>query len=553
MESLESIANQVKKAEEEPRQENGEINIEIEKLKKLKKEIKELKKDYKVIFLVEPSGENGRSYKEEYEIFYEKIKENLNEEKDLSDEEYSEISPVFEYSRIEEMNIEDLEKVVIELEKIRKRAGKEFNDSDIAELAFESLDIAEAEMNFLKNKYYGNSEKAFECSKIIYGDFDEELPKKCEDMYEEGIEFLKTNRDKGEVEENLENLEFDAESIKAFFNMAIIKAGLKDSEFEAVVTDKVNNIRVSSNYSGFDHPVVMIPPDRKVDGMKLIRLIAHEIGRHVATSFYNKKQGFGDGLAGKDWDLFSEGIALVSENEAKKAVLGDAYQKGEDNLGNRIYYILAMEKVRGEKNKDGEYENGWNYAKVYKYIYKKRYEEELCRQGYYDIKNKYDLSDEQGKKELKAKIESMEKKSKKIAVDIAEKICLRIFKGFDPKCGELFSLKDKTYAEGKIESEKLSEIDSSEKLEKYLRLSEVNPKLIPILIKAGAYSYEKGIEAATKVGEKIWEEEGWPRELLQGEKKHELFISYLNEFMEKYYKDDLYSLYDLENKNEEQN
>lgn len=551
MESLESIARKVGEAEKEPCQENNEMNIEIEKLKKLKKEIKEYKKDYKVNFLVEPSGEKGRSYKEEYEIFYEKIEGNLDEERCLSDEEYSEISPVFEYPRIEEMNIGNLEEVILKLQETRKRVEEEFDNDSIVELAFESLDIAEAEMNFLKNKYYGDSEEAFECLKTIYGDFKEELPQKCDEMYQTGIEFLKTQGEKNETEKKLESLEFDAESIKAFFNMAIIKAGLKDSEFEAVVTDRVSNIRVSNNYPGFDHPVVMIPSDRKVDGMKLIRLIAHEIGRHVATSYYNKKQGFDDGLGGRDWDLFSEGIALLSENKAKEAVLGDAYQKGEDNLGNRIYYILAMEKVRGEKAENGEYENGWNYAKVYKYIYKKRYEEELCRQGYYNLKDKYNLSDEQEKAKLETKFKDIKEKSKEIAIDIAEKICLRVFKGFDPKYGGLFSLKDKVYAEGIIESEKLSEIDSGEKLEEYLRLSEVDPKLIPILIKAGAYSYKKGIETATKIAEKIWEKEDWPRELLQGEKKHELFIPYMNDFMDKYYENEWKNFYDQNNRDNE--
>ena len=543
-ENMEAIVAEIEKNEEEIKNnyEKIEENPEIEKLKEYQKEVKKIKKNYNMLFLIEPSEKGEKSYKQEYAEFYRKIEDDLDEDEFLSDEEYSEMSPVFKYDRMNDIDIDDLNRVILEIQEIRERAKEEFEDENIAQMVFEIIDIAEAEMGVIKNSYNKNYKEAFECSEIVYGEIDEELFEICNEMYENSINGHKNPKEVGKTKKDLLNLEFDAEQIKAFFNMAIIKAGLRDSGFEAVVTDAVNNMRVSMNYPGFDHPVIMIPKDRKIDGLKLLKLIAHEVCRHVATNVYNEKNGFSSDI-GRDWNLFSEGIALTSEDELEKQILGDDYQE-DYNSSDRIYYILAMEKIRGEKNDRGDYENGWNYGKVYKYIYRKKYKEELYRQKYYDIEKELESSVDQ--KMVEKKIESIENESKKNAADLAEKICLRVFKGFDPKEGGYFLLKDKIYIEGKIKSEELKKIDSKRKAEKYLRLSKIDLRFIPHLIKSGAYSYEKGIEASIKVAEKMWKEQGWSRDLLKGDKKSELFIPYMNQFMDDYYKDEWKNFYEDE-------
>jgi hypothetical protein len=64
-------------------------------------------------------------------------------------------------------------------------------------------------------------------------------------------------------------------------------------------------------------------------------------------------------------------------------VLGDSFHDYEINAD--PYYVMAMEKIRGGKNGEGKYENGWNYAKVFKYIYDLNLEENLCGNGYHKL------------------------------------------------------------------------------------------------------------------------------------------------------------------------
>lgn len=160
-------------------------------------------------------------------------------------------------------------------------------------------------------------------------------------------------------------------------------------------------------------------------------------------------------------------------------MLGDLYADSEIDFS--IYYVLAMEKIK----------NGWNFAKVYRYIFRLNYKEKLLENRCHKLKNK------------SAK-HSCEVKSKKEATEVAKKICLRVFRGFDPKKGYMYFPKDKIYFEGKIKISELEKIKLGKKLDKYLHLSKVDPKFIPFLIKIGAYTYEKNWKEAKSVATQIW-------------------------------------------------
>ena len=527
--NLESIIIATQKAEEETniQDENGiekEVNPELKELMWYSNEINKNVGKYDTLFFIEPKGVDGISYEEEFKSFFEKIEDHLDEEEYLSDDKYSKMCPTFTYPEIEnQIDEKDLESRKMELKKIEKKIEKCENEN-VSKIAFELLELGNAKIDFHKYLRDGDLENAFECSKIIWGDIDDDLCQKADEAHKQKIEFLKNKGEKTELENILENNEFNAEDIKHYFELAITKAGLGDSGYEVVIDNSVTNLRVSTENPKYDHPVVLIPPDRKVNGVRLLELIAHEIGRHVVTNIYNEKQGFKETM-GKDWNVFNEGISLKSEREIKKVVFGDSVENFDYDI-DHAYYILAMEKIK----------DGWNFAKVFKFLYDLSYEEELYKCKYYDLENKYKNLDTENE-DMKEKIANLKKKSREEAIDVSKKKCLRVFRGFNPKEGEKYCPKDTIYFRGEVEVSKMEQIEHGEDLEKYLRLSRVDPKFIPYLIKMNAYVDEKGLEMAKDVATQIWQGKGWPVDYIKDKEWYEENIqmdrhwAYRKEFM----------------------
>jgi len=500
--NLESIIIASQKAEQKINtqdkkgaEKDKEINPELKELMEYSNEINEAVGKYDTLFFVEPKGENGVSYEEEFRLFFEKIDDHLDDKEYLDDEKYSKMCPTFTYPGIEGIDEEDLENKKLELKKIEERIKKCKNEN-VSKIAFELLELGNAKIDFHEHLKDGNLEKAFECSKIIWGDIDNDLCQKADEAYEKKIKFLKNRGEKTELEKTLENNKFNAEDVKHYFELAIRKAGLEDSGYEVVVDDSVTNFRVSTQSPKYDHPVVLIPPDAKVNGIKLFDLIAHEIGRHVVTNVYNEKQGFKETM-GKDWNIFNEGISKKSEKEIRKLIFGDSISKF-DRFSNKIYFVLAMKKIK----------DGWNFAKVFKYLYDLNYEEELYEHNYYDLEDEYKKLQTEDK-DMKKKLSNLRDESKEMAVNTAKKVCLRVFKGFDPKKGKFHLPKDIIYFKGEIEVQKMEQIEHGENLEEYLRLSRVDPKFIPYLIKMNAYVDKKGLQMAKDVAKQIWKDKGW--------------------------------------------
>lgn len=514
---------------------------ELKELIEYSKEINQITDKYDILLAIEPKGENGREYDDEFEAFYNRIKDNLNEEKDLSDDEYEKMCPTFTYPGKDSINLEEIKNVESKLQELECKAGENLKNENARAIISDLIRLGMSKIKFHEYFAKGESDQTFEQSKIYYGDINDELCKRANEAYADKVEFLKNRPEKSDLEKKLEESEFNAQEIRTYLELALIKTGLKDSGYEVVIDDSVSNIRVSTRTPKYDHGVVLIPPNRKVSGMRMLELCAHEIGRHVTTNYYHEKNGF-KGPMGEGWNTVNEGVSIRSEKEIKKEVLGDSFSDYGIDVD---YYVLAMEKVRGEKNSEDEYENGWNYAKVFKYIYNLSLEENLCDNGYYKIKDKTESVENEDKKILEERLMKIREKSEKEAINRAKKTCVRVFKGFDPKSGGKYFSKDKIYFEGEVELFDLENAGSIEEFEKYVRLTRVDPKFVPYLIKMGAYAYDKGLKAAKDVAKTIWEDLELPnKEVLQGNKDYELFLPYLNEFMEKYYKDELYNLYD---------
>ena len=441
--------------------EDLEINPEEKERKEAKerlieysKEIYKIGKDYEMVYShFEPKGTEGRNFDQEMELFLEKRKEDSN------------YSPTFSYSEMDKVDIQKLKKGIADLEIIERNIKDETNES-VKNIVLEIISVVKAKINILVEIKKESSEKAFENAKIAYGDIDDQLCQKAEKAYKRKIEFLREKREKGiiksDLEKALEESKFNAEDIKKYFDIALDKEDLRYDNLEVVIDEKSTAIDVRPSDPNYDHPVIVIPSKREVDGIKLVQLIAHEIGCHVTQNNYNYKLGL-EGLSfGKDWETAQEGFAMRSEAEIKKEMLGEAYSDFEIQSG--AYYILAMEKIK----------EGADIGEVYDYIFSLKKEEFLAK------------GDD--------KEESEEKASKGAKITLR-----RITRGMYP----YYFPKDKAYLEGEFMALEMEK----EGVDKYPRRSRVDPVLVPDMIKAGVYSeyytYKKGLEVAMDIAKQI--------------------------------------------------
>ncbi|MCK5084846.1 MAG: DUF1704 domain-containing protein [Candidatus Pacebacteria bacterium] len=475
--NLKSVITKIKKAEKGNKKKNTkELNILIKYLKEISKVID---KYDEILFFIQPRGKNYVSYEKEFSVFLKKIKIN------------HQYCPVFTYPEIEKIDIKNINIVALRLNKIKEKAKKEYVCDDVHEIIFELLEIAEAKVCFLKKLKLKNFKKAFEFSKIIYGDIDKELYRKANEAYKEKLKFLKNRPDKSELEKKLEKISFNETEVKKYFELALKKTGLNNN-YKVFIDGKISSVKINEKDPEHCCPVISIPSEIEVNGIRLMQLIAHEIGKHATTNYCHKKQGLAIEI-GRNWNVYNEGLAKRNENDIKKIMLGSLYMDSEIDFS--MYYILAIEKIK----------KGWNFNKVYKYIYEKCYKENLYECDYYS------------KKKLDKRAE-LEKESEKKSIDLSKKICMRVFRGFNPKNGEMYFPKDKIYFEGEVMIQELNKIKHRKKLEKYLYLSRADVKYVPALIKIGAYKYEKDFSRMKEIAERLWNNKEFRESILNYKK-----------------------------------
>ncbi|MCK4651369.1 DUF1704 domain-containing protein [Candidatus Babeliales bacterium] len=473
--NLKFIITEIKKAKKGNKNKNTK---ELNTLIKYLKEISETIDKYdEILFFIQLKGRNYVSYEKEFSVFLKKIETN------------SKYCPIFTYPEIEKIDIKNIDTVILKLGAIKERVKKESICKDVYKIISEFLEIAEAKANFLKELKLKNFKKAFEFSKVIYGDVDKELCDKANKAYKEKLKFLKSRLGKSKLEKKLEKTNFNAIKVKKYFELALEKNELKNN-YKILIDDKINSVKINEKDPEYNCSVISIPSTIEVNGIRLMQLIAHEIGKHATTNYHHKKQGLVIEI-GRNWNVYNEGLAKKNENDIKKIMLGNLYMDSEMDFS--MYYVLAIEKIK----------KGWNFNKVYKYIYNKCYKENLYDCGYYNKKNS-------GRKR------AMKKDCEKKSIDTSKKICMRVFRGFDPKKGGMYFPKDRIYFEGAIMVQELKKIKSREKLEKYLYLSRVEAKYVPVLIKIGAYSYNKNFSKMKEIAERLWADKKFRENILNG-------------------------------------
>lgn len=450
----------------------------LEKLRSYSERIFDIAGEFESVYsYLEPKGldpetQKPRGFKVEKKDFIEKRKTDL------------EYCPNFYYEELKKLEESDLRESIEILDKINEDAFKE-ND-EIRFIISETIAPIESKIKMLidaKRGHFetGDLDQAFRDGIEAYGDIDPELCEVARKKQMDNLEILKNKPEKSVLEQKLEEQEFNAEDIKEIMEFAIRKGGL-ENEFKVVIEKGIDSINVTYKAPGHPYNVVLIPEDRKMNGIDLPKKIAHEMTHVVAHSF-SPRQGIY--LGGRECEIYTEGIAQISEEDIMKYVLGE--KEGEEYINSltegNLHYILAMEKAK----------EGGNFAKVYDYIFEIKYQEEQLR-------NRYHLLEEGGKEAEKAKEKSREK-----AETSAMNICKRVFRGFNPKEGGKYFTKDMVYFKGKVAARKMVEAGE----DKYLYMSRIDPKLIPGLKELGAYASERGLELARSAVKKIWKERGW--------------------------------------------
>ena len=465
-EKIKNIISEIKKAEKEMKSKKVDL-CQKERLIKYLTEINRAGSNYEMVYnYFETNGVDNRTFKEEFELFLRiRAKESKNKK--------NKYCPAFTYPKLKKISIKKLGRDIKKLKDIEKRAKREKNE-DIKIVVCKVVKNYIAKINILIELKNGNLEEAFDNVKIAYGDIDEELVKNVEKYYKGKIKFLKYSRKKykKKIKENkfLEEIYLNDREIKEYFRIALEKAKLEKNYFKVIITNDVKAIDVRYNDPKYKYPVILVPKDRRVCMQKIFELIAHEVGAHAISNFYNDKLGLKGLSIGKNWETVHEGIALLNEVELRKKMLGITEYK----IKALSFFILAIDKIK----------KGYNFAEVYDYIYNLKYKEERAQGNSIEI-------------------------SRREAVIRAKSTCRRVFRGFDPKNNgkiKMYFSKDISYLKGEIEAKKMKEAG----IDKYIYLSKVDPELISNLLRLGIYDnckiYEEKINKTKNVAIQLWKE-----------------------------------------------
>ena len=262
------------------------------------------------------------------------------------------------------------------------------------------------EFRFLEAVKSGDSKGVI--ANMPFGRPSDELVKFANAAYEAD---LRPKPKKNETAEKLSGNTFNSRDLKEYFEYAIQLLGAKEWRVEISTKQQVITVYPENKKVG-------IPPRRKVDGIELLKLTAHEIGAHVGTTYTAESNGFGTTSLGKDASILQEGLAMLAEREIEQLILGYPENPGP-------YYVLGIQQAL---------ENGGDFWKTYDYLIDLR-KKELIAQG---------RSEKYIDKNLQA---------------VPRRVLARIFRGsVDLSHGGYVYTKDKAYLEGEMIAEKIKEV-----------------------------------------------------------------------------------------------
>ncbi|MFZ2970443.1 MAG: tyrosine/phenylalanine carboxypeptidase domain-containing protein [Minisyncoccia bacterium] len=421
----EAIVDSIIEAEKD----KAEINLQAkEKLLYYSKEIEKIAGQFNDIFsFINPFGRGGRDYSLEISEFMENIKN-------------KEYNPTFSYPNLIKLEEKQCESILNKLDDISKMAKME-ESVPLKQIVYESTSLMKYKINFLLAAKGEDEAKSFEFCKKIYGDVNADLVLRAEEVYGKILE----DKDEEVTDEKyiiLREKIFSAEEIKDKFKDVLEEMDL--SQWDVAIDKESSQIDVKFSSVKYSKPTIVIPEERRLNGVNLMKRIMHEIV-HIKTNTNNKGFGLGGTIFGRDYELYQEGFARIVENDFMNDIFGV-----KKELPNP-YYVLVMDKIK----------KGCNYHKSFDYLVKLKIEEYKAK----------------GMDAFNAEIISQKE---------AFFICRRVFRGFRTSLekGGMYFTKDKIYLEGEILAKKIYDAGFGE----YLVSGKIDPCLLSLFIKMGIIS-----------------------------------------------------------------
>lgn len=426
--SIGVIISSISASEKEPMHYGGDV---VKRLSYYSEEIEKASGKYNDIYsFINPFGKGGKDYASEIEDF-------------LANIENKEHNPTFYYPTLANVKEKNLEVASEKLDDVMKMAKMEDNEC-LKQILQESIILMRYKISFLIAVVEKNEAMAFEYAKKIYGDINPDLVKKAEDIYNQ----ILTEKEEESVDEKYLELKktiFDNSAIRDKFKEVLLMMGL--GTWDVTIDKDSSQIDVKFNSPKYDKPTIVIPAERKLNGVNLMKRIIHEIV-HVKTNTNNQEVGLGGVIFGRDYELYQEGIARITENDMMNDIFG--VKKESPNP----YYVLAMNRIR----------KGDSYHKVFDFIY-----------------------------DLKVKEYHSRSMDEEVVAKLSQKetllILRRVFRGFRESLssGGSYFPKDKMYLEGEMLARKI--IDSG--FGEYMVAAKIDPSLLPLFIKLGIIKKEK--------------------------------------------------------------
>ncbi|MCK4525356.1 MAG: DUF1704 domain-containing protein, partial [Candidatus Andersenbacteria bacterium] len=384
-----------------------------------------------IFSFIVPSGSGAKSCLAEINLFLENI-------------DKKEYNPIFKYPVLKIFEKEQFKSALKKLDNICETVQLENSDL-VKEIIQEAAFLSRDKINFLMFVKQKDEAKSFEYAKRIYGDINDDLVEKAEEIYQKLLENKKDEQEEDEQIVYLRKKIFNSKQIKNKFEEALNIMELQ--EWDIALDREASQIDVKFNSVKYELPTIVIPQKRKLNGIDLAKTIIHEI-IHLKTNSNNNELGFGGVVFGRDYELYQEGLARIISDDFINDIFG-----AEKELPNP-YYILAMNKIK----------NGSDFHQTFDYI---------C-----ELKTK----------EYKAKnVDGYN--AEKISKREASFVCRRVFRGFRESLskGKAYFPKDKMYLEGEILAKKMRDNN----LENYLIAAKIDPYLLPLFIKLGIINKDK--------------------------------------------------------------
>lgn len=378
---------------------------------------------------ITPAGADGRTLDEEHNDFLDRRKDD------------PQAVPTYTYPNLMDLDYlddeEDLEKMISDIKTDDKL------DKNVKSLAVKAIEAVKIKLELFRSIQSGNDQKTMTIQKRMFGELMPEAILVAREAYLNRID-IDRKKPADNIVSKLKENEFNASEIQEYFNTALRELGINDV-FGTEISNIVKSITMKIFPEDGGSPRVFIPESRVVDGLYLLKLIAHEIGTHAVTGANALALNLPVEL-GPEYETVQEGVAKLSELQIESDIR--RLNPDEFDNGPLPYNVMALDIVN----------QGGNFRDVFEAMLRARSFIWLslnCREApeVKDllIKAKDAIAHPLPNLDLTSKEKELMALAEKRVIKSALTQCYRIFRGFhNLSVGGQAFYKDKAYLEGAI-------------------------------------------------------------------------------------------------------